>query len=119
MCSSSIAKKKKKENFFDKKCVLYIKANDNRKSVVVYMYIGRSVSCLRPLEVRSCLYFLPLSLLDLLLCVLFLFPLSEGLYHCCTAIIEKSRKDTWQMFGERCFQIHLCLCLSVSATAGL
>lgn len=44
------------------------------------------------------------------LSVLFLFPLSEGLYHCCTAIIEKSREDTWQMFGERCFQINLCVC---------
>lgn len=35
-------------------------------------------------------------------------PLSRGLYHCCSAITENS--TTWQMLGERHFQIHLCVC---------
>lgn len=33
------------------------------------MYISRSVTCLRPLKARSCLYFLPVTSVDLLECL--------------------------------------------------
>lgn len=78
---------------------------ERKTALTVYMSRKKSI------EAKSGLSFLLVSLLFLHLCVLFLFPLSEGLYHCCTAITESSRKNNWQMFGEHRFQIHWRACL--------
>lgn len=101
-----------------KRCVPYITLSEG-KNGALSVCTSRCISCLKPFEVWPGPSFLPVSLLSLPLCVLFPFPLSDGLYHCCSAITENSRKDTWQMFGEHCLQIYLCVCVCMSVRAGL
>lgn len=96
-----------------KRCVPYITWSEKGKKGALSVYVSRcsSSKTIWSQAWSVFFFFFSVSLLSLLLCVLFPLPLSEGLYHCCTAITENNRKDTWQMFGERCFQIHLFACL--------